>query len=74
MTREYLRSKSENVTGNINKITPMPNKLIQTITNYKFNKPEQEDIESPRSRSLYIKTHDGKRRLIDNRKYLQRLK
>lgn len=29
---------------------------------------------SPRSRSMYIKTNDGKRKMIDNKKYLQRLK
>jgi hypothetical protein len=29
---------------------------------------------SPRSRSMYIKTNDGKRKMIDNKKYLQKMK
>lgn len=69
-SRQFSRSKSYVEHGTIKP----KDSIIDTINTHKLSTISKTVEDSPRSRSLYIKTNEGKKRMIDNRKYLQRLK
>lgn len=71
-SRNFTRSKSYIEQGS--SANKRKDSIVDTINAYKLNTISKTIESSPRSRSLYIKTNEGKKRIVDNRKYLQRLK